>query len=304
MADVTDAAFRRILAKYGDAHVTWTEFVSVEGLSHKVAREKLIKDLEYDEAERPIVAQIFGADPKKFTDIAKLIASLGFDGIDINMGCPDRSINKQHAGADLMKNTKLAREIIRATKDGAGTVPVSVKTRLGYSKDELETWLQEILAEEPVAVTVHGRTMKELSLVPARWERIARAKEIATEMESKALIIGNGDVVSLEDAKTKAETYKVDGVMIGRGVFGNPWFFSSTTKREEIPFVDRMKVMLEHVRLFDELIRPHKSFAVMRKHFKSYTLGYKNGKALREVLMRAESAKDVEETLKDFGFCK
>ena len=165
MADVTDAAFRRIIAKYGKPDVFWTEFVSADGLTlaPEEGRKKLLRDLEYSESERPIVAQFFTSNPENMKKAAELAVELGFDGIDINMGCPDKSVEKQKAGAALIKNPKLAREIIRAAKAGAGSLPVSVKTRLGYNKDELETWLPELLAEEPAVVTIHARTRKEMS---------------------------------------------------------------------------------------------------------------------------------------------
>src|SRR3989338_7116635 len=148
MADVTDAAFRRGIAKYGKADVMFTEFVSADGLCHPVGREKLLIDLSYTEAERPIVAQLFSGKPEKMFEAAKLVAELDFDGLDINMGCPDRSIEKSGAGATLMKNAKLAREVIRAARPGAPRPPRSVKTRLRFNKNQIETWLPELLAED------------------------------------------------------------------------------------------------------------------------------------------------------------
>ncbi|MCR4336423.1 MAG: tRNA-dihydrouridine synthase family protein, partial [Candidatus Omnitrophica bacterium] len=211
MADVTDSAFRRIIAKYGKPDVMWTEFVSADGLCHPKGREKLLIDLSYTEAERPIVAQLFSGRPEKMREASKLAQELGFDGVDINMGCPDRAVEKQCAGASLMKNPTLARELIRAAKEGAPNIPVSVKTRLGYNKDELETWLPELLAEEPAVVTIHCRTRKEMSDVPARWERVKRAVEIRNELKSKTLIFGNGDVLDIQDAQKKAEETGADG---------------------------------------------------------------------------------------------
>ena len=177
MADVTDAAFRRIIAKYGKPDVMWTEFVSADGLAlaPEAGRKKLLKHLEYSESERPIVAQFFTSTPENMKKAAKLALELGFDGVDINMGCPDRSVEKQGAGASLMKNVALARELVRAAKEGAGTLPVSVKTRTGYSKPDLENWLPEILKEDPAVVTVHARTRKEMSKVPARREFVKLA---------------------------------------------------------------------------------------------------------------------------------
>src|SRR3989338_8300727 len=178
MADVTDCAFRQIIAKYGKPDIFWTEFVSADGLAHPVAREKLLIDLKYGENERPIVAQIFGGKIENIKEAAKLCRELGFDGIDINMGCPDKTIEKQCAGAAMMKDPKLAREIIRAAKEGAGDLPISVKTRIGYNKNEIETWIRELLSEDIAALTVHLRTRKEMSNVPAHWDLMKRIVQI------------------------------------------------------------------------------------------------------------------------------
>lgn len=294
MADVTDAAYRRIIAKYGKPDVLWTEFVSADGLilADERGREKLLKDLEYSEIERPIVAQFFSARPEAMEKAAELAVKLGFDGIDINMGCPDRSIEKQGAGAAMIKNFKLAREIIRATKAGAQGLPVSVKTRIGYNKNELETWLLELLLEEPAVITVHARTRKEMSSVPARWEHVARAVEIRNEMKSETLIFGNGDVVNLKDAKEKVEKSGADGVMLGRAIFGNPWLFS---KDGHIPTIEeRLNVLVEHTKLFEELLGEYKNFAVMKKHYKAYVSGWDGARELRNELMEAENALEVK----------
>lgn len=337
MADVTDAAFRYIISKYSRIpHVTYTEFVSADGLvlAPETGKKKLLKDLEYSEIERPVVAQFFTYKPEMMEKAAQLAVELGFDGLDINMGCPDKSIEKQGAGAALMKSPKLAREIIAAAKQGVkNKIPISVKTRLGYGKDELETWLPELLAENPAAIIIHARTRKEMSKVPARWERIKRAFEIRDEIQTspltplldlgegkhssnignsdfslfpspeqgegrvgfRTLIIGNGDVKDITDAVEKCEESGADGAMLGRAVFGNPWLFNSHKPDVE----ERLRVLLEHTKLFEKKFLGIKSFAIMKKHFKEYL---KNPilRDLRFKLMRAESAKEVEEMLSDF----
>src|SRR3989344_1937901 len=161
MANVTDVAFRQIIAKYSRPQgpaVFWTEFVSADGLCHPQGREKLLIDLFYSESERPIVAQLFTAHPEKMEEAAHLIQELGFDGLDINMGCPDRTVEKQAAGAALIKNPKLAREVIHAAQRGAVKLPISVKTRLGYYRDELDTWLPALLETDLAGATIHART--------------------------------------------------------------------------------------------------------------------------------------------------
>lgn len=299
MADVTDVAFRYVIAKHGKPHVMWTEFVSADGLvlAPEAGKKKLLKDLEYSEIERPIVAQLFSSKPENMEKACRLVRELGFDGVDINMGCPDKSIEKQGCGSAMIKNPTLAKEVILAAKRGAGNMPVSVKTRLGYNTDELETWLPEILSAEPAVVTIHARTRKEMSKVPARWERVKRAVEIRNELKSKTLIFGNGDVENIEMAKKKVEETGADGVMIGRGIFGNPFLFSG---RQDVSAKERIEALLEHTKLYEEKLGGIKSFYLMKKHFKSYLKQVLNSKELCGNLMNTENAGEVEKLLKEF----
>ncbi|MFT5179740.1 MAG: nifR3 family TIM-barrel protein [Candidatus Paceibacteria bacterium] len=309
MADVTDIAFRTIIAKYGKPDVMWSEFVSADGLmkapddnhdnSGLSSNQKLMKDLEYTDAERPIVAQLFSGNPEMMEQAAALVQKIGFDGIDINMGCPDKSIERQKAGASLMRDYKLARELVKACKRGAPKLPVSVKTRTGYNSDQLEEWLRELLKENPATVTIHARTRKEMSKVPANWERIKRAVEIRDELKSETLIIGNGDVTNLEEAEARVKESRCDGVMIGRGIFGNPWLFNKKINREDVSIKERLEVMLEHTKLFEEKL-PHKSFAVMKKHYKAYVDGFDGAKELRVRLMESQNSGEVQDIVKEF----
>jgi nifR3 family TIM-barrel protein len=305
MADVTDCAFRQIIAKYGKPDIFWTEFVSADGLAHPLAREKLLIDLKYGENERPIVAQIFGANPENIRRASALCRELGFDGIDINMGCPDKTIEKQGSCAALIKNPALAREIIRAAKEGGGGLPISVKTRIGYNKNEIETWIRELLNEDITALTIHLRTRKEMSDVPAHWELMKRIVEIRDEMSphrrpaekaGKTLILGNGDALNLDDAKQKILETGCDGVMLGRAIFGNPWLFSGRVPTIE----EKLNVMIEHTKLFEKMLGTHKNFAIMKKHFKAYVNGFDGAKELRMKLMESENAEQVEEIVSDF----
>lgn len=313
MADVTDAAFRRIIAKYGKPDVMWTEFVSADGLVRATpkGKEKLLRDLLYDESERPVVVQLFSSNPEYMYSAAKMIREMGFDGLDINMGCPDRGIEKQKAGAAMMKNPRLARAVLRAAlegvADGGVAIPVSVKTRIGYNKNELETWLPELLAERPAMITVHARTRKEMSDVPARWEHVKRAVEIRDDLQKmlpekgRTLIFGNGDVMDLEDAKNKALQTGADGIMFGRAIFGNPWLFKGlhTAGSAECGFtsistVEKLRVMVEHAQLFEKLLGDIKNFAIMKKHFKAYVSGFDGAVELRKQLMETGTAEDVK----------
>jgi tRNA-dihydrouridine synthase len=312
MSDVTDSAFRYMLAKYGKNRknknqiVFWTEFISADGLCNKLARKKLSHILRFKEIERPIVAQVFGANPENMKKACQYIASLDFDGIDINMGCPDKSVIAQGAGAALIKTPDLARKIIRAANEGIKTsgnnIPLSVKTRIGFSKEEIGIWIKNLLEEDISVLTVHLRTKKEMSLVSAHWEFIPKILALRDKISPEILIIGNGDVESLDEAKEKAKEYGVDGVMIGRGVFGKPWFFaeiSQDKKRTNSKFSQvlgrggrepgpdhskilinsfpsleqKLETLVEHTKLFEKELGEIKSFDVMKKHYKAYVNG-------------------------------
>ncbi|MBU0999141.1 tRNA-dihydrouridine synthase [Patescibacteria group bacterium] len=324
MSDVTDVAFRYILAKYGkdrknkDKIVFWTEFVSADGLCDKLGRKKLSHILKYSEQERPIVAQVFGANTENMKKACQYIASLGFDGIDINMGCPDKSVISQGAGSALIKTPQLARKIIQAAQVGikaAGLhTPISVKTRIGFSKEEIDIWIPELLKENIAALIIHLRTTKELSLVKANWNHIKKIKELIKKSGKEILLIGNGDIIDLGDGEEKVLKYGCDGVMIGRGVFGNPWFFAGGKRQDlknskrsclEEPAIsveEKLKILIEHTQIFDkELSKPkYKNFAVMKKHFKAYVNGFEGAKELRIKLMKTENAKQVEKIINDF----
>ncbi len=316
MADVTDCAFRQIIAKYGKPDVFWTEFVSADGLAHPVAREKLLIDLKYGENEHPIVAQIFGSKAENIKSASALCKELGFDGVDINMGCPDKSIEKQCSGAGMIKNPDLAKAVITAAKEGAEGLPISVKTRIGYNKNEIETWIRFILEQNIAVLTVHLRTRKEMSNVPAHWELMQRIVELRNEISPETLIFGNGDVLDIEDGKKKCAETGCDGVMLGRAIFGNPWLFNDTSSNffsvrtaepnsslEKITrgtIEEKLKVMVEHTKLFEEMLGKYKNFAIMKKHYKAYVNGFDGAKELRIELMEAENAEQVEKTVNAF----
>ncbi len=327
MANVTDAAFRHMFAAYGPAgregfpgasgkpDVFYTEFVSVEGLLSRGA-ERLMPDLWFGENEHPIVAQIFGTKPEQFARVAEMIAKLGFDGIDINMGCPDRAVEKQGAGAALIKTPKLAQEIIRAAREGAGGLPVSVKTRLGWSStDEFDEWGAALLEEHPASLTVHLRTRKEMSKVPAHWDIAPKLVELRDRLSpiergksgepGGTRVLGNGDVSSFADAREKAKKYCLDGVMIGRGAFGAPWFFTG----REPELRERLERMVEHTELFEKTYKSDlskkdgkiKNFDVMKKHYKAYAAGFDGAKELRIELMDAKNAAEVRAITERFA---
>jgi len=297
MADVTDCAFRQIITKYGKPDILWTEFISADGLA-SIGKKKLLIDLKFSKNEHPIVAQIFGSKPENIEKASALIAKLGFDGIDINIGCPDRSVEKQNSGASMMKNPKLAAEIIQATKDGALKLPISVKTRIGYNKNEIDTWIPFLLKQNIAALIVHLRTRKEMSNVPAHWDLMRQIVKIRNKINKQTLIIGNGDILNLEDGKNKIKESGCDGVMIGRGIFGNPFLFS--VSQREVSVSQRLQVMVEHTKLFEKLFGKYKNFAIMKKHYKAYVNGFDGAKELRMKLMEAKNADEVEKIVKNF----
>ena len=275
----------------------YTEFTSADGLvlAPEDGKAKILKKLLFSAEERPIVAQLFTANPERMEAAARMVAELGFDGIDINMGCPDRAVEKSLCGSAMIKDPPLAKEIIRAAKRGGGGLPVSVKTRIGYAKNEIQTWAPALLEEGIAALTIHARTRNEMSDVPARWEHVKEVVEIRNALGVDTLILGNGDLKDLADARAKVASAGCDGAMLGRAIFGNPWLFA-----EYIPTPsERIAALTEHIKLFDELLGGAVSFATMKKHFKSYISGWDGAKELRMQLMETESATEAERILRE-----
>jgi len=297
MSGVTDAAFRYILAKYGKPDVIFTEFVSCDGLASE-GKKKLLAQLQFDKSEQPIVAQLFGSTLENFYSTAKLCQKLGFDGIDINMGCPDKDVIKQRAGAHLIREPRLVSEIIKATKKGAGSLPVSVKTRVGYtSSQESASWISHLLKHSPAVITIHGRTKKQRYQGEVHWEKIKEAKLLAQKISPKTLIIGNGDIKTLGEAEKKAKTYNLDGIMIGRALLTNPLFFNKRRNIEDFSIQERVNLLLEHVILFKKLY-PKRNFSDIKKFYSAYLSGFKGAKAFRIKLMKANDIKDLKKLLR------
>lgn len=328
MADVTDQVFREMIVKYSKPcgpDIFWTEFVSADGLS-SIGKKNLLPDLVFNKKkEYPILAQIFSSKKENILKAIKLIHKLGFNGIDLNMGCPDRSIEKQLSGSAMMKFPELSREIIRASKDLVTKInqkdtknyfSFSVKTRLGYNRIEYEKWFPNILDFEPDIFSIHLRTRKELSLVEAHWEIshevVSFIKKYCKENNLKTPIIFlNGDVKNLKEAKEKIKLSKTDGIMIGRGVFGTPWLFNEkeyqkrlvqnlTTKKGRENILFRLKVLMEHTKLFEKKLIKVKSFNIMKKHYKAYINGFDGAKELRVELMSAKDYKEVKKICDKF----
>lgn len=297
MEDVTDTVFRQIIAQCGKPDLFFTEFTNVEGLASEKGNPIVSQRLLFSPHEKPIIAQVWGKNPDHYYEAAVRIKHMGFDGIDINMGCPEKSVIKNGCCAALINNPQLATAIITATQQGAGdSIPVSVKTRIGVNTIVTEEWISFLLTHNLAAITVHGRTVKEQSEVPCHWDEIGKAVTLRNKATKQTLIIGNGDVSSLEEAQEKVKQYSVDGVMIGRGIFHNPYLFSGK-KKEDIPPSLLIKTLIQHVALYDSTWGTQKNYAVLKKYFKIYIQGFPGAQEMREKLMITQSTKEARDIL-------
>ena len=299
MDDVTDVVFRAVLEKTKRPDVFYTEFTNVEALQSK-GRSKQIRRFEFTKSQRPIVAQIWGINPQNYYKTAEEIVKLGFDGIDINMGCPEKGVCKSGSCAGLINNHPLAKEIIDATRKGAGTLPISVKTRIGFEKIDTEDWIGFLLDQNLDALIIHGRTKKEMSKVPAHWDEIKKAVALRDQRGVKTLIIGNGDVKNYEDGIKRVKETGVDGIMIGIGVFKDLWCFEKEEDKPK-PTIDEMfNLLLYHANLFVKTWGSEKPFVILRRFFKIYVSNFENASELRTKLVLTNSIKEVEGLIKEF----
>ena len=345
MDGVTDAAFRLVVAMQGAPDVTFTEFTSVGDICR--GPDHLLCSLLYSEHERPIVAQLYGKDPDLFYQAAHVVCELGFDGLDINMGCPSRNVAASGSGAGLIRTPDLAHAIMRAARQGildwtagqrlsaAGLksaradliqainlrrqgvsgpprrmIPLSVKTRLGYETDVIEEWVSHLLEEQPAVISVHGRTLEQMYRGEADWTAIERAALLAHQ--TSTLLLGNGDLHSMQDIVRRVRSSAVHGVLVGRGALGSPWFFrrkemaratlgmdSLPVHDEEVPLNERFRVMLEHARRFETLFGTER-FPRMRKHLGWYCKGFPHAATMRGLMVRASSSDDVARIVAEF----
>ncbi len=293
MDGVTDTVFRQIVVGVSPPDVFFTEFVPVNAILSKGGEKVLEKSLRYAEIERPIVAQIWGSDPEKFYQVAQLLSKMKFDGIDINMGCPTRDVIKTGACSALIKNPKLAQEIILSTIKGSDGLPVSVKTRIGFNNIETEQWVRILLQTPVSALILHLRTTQEVSKIPAHWEEINKAVRIRNELKSNCIIIGNGDIKTLKEAKEKCKKYGIDGVMIGRGIFENVWFFNSKIDIKKITPIKKINLLLKHLELFKKTYADSKHFESMKKFVKCYVNNFEGATHLREKLMKTKNLDEL-----------
>ncbi len=304
MEDVTDTSFRELVARLsapGCLHVLFTEFTAVDGMNHPIGRERVAERLIVSQTERAVlrskgirlVAQIWGNKPEVFAKVTRYItAEYEFDGLDINMGCPVKNVVKQGACSALIGQPDLAREIILATKESTN-LPVSVKTRTGIRAHDTEQWVSYVLETKPAALILHGRTQKQQSEGTADWDEISKAVTVRNELAPEVPVLGNGDVLSFSQAMDYADKYHVDGIMIGRGIFHNPWFFNAVS--EDHGSREKLEQLLFHTRLFEKNWGGKKNFNILKRFYKIYTNGVPGASKLRGELMGAASYREVYE---------
>lgn len=292
MENVTDTVFRQIIARCGKPDMFFTEFVSCDGLISPGGKN-ISHMLKFDKTEKPVIAQIWGNNPHNYILSVRMIKKMGFAGIDINMGCPDRNVVAHGCCSGLINNPSLASKIYKTTKEEAGDLPVSIKTRYGYRSIETERWIGFLLGLNPAAIIIHGRTARQMSKGSANWEEIGKAVNIRNRMKSDTLIIGNGDVLTISDAYEKYKQYGVDGIMIGRGIFHNLWIYNKNLDPSTITVKAKLKLLLKHIILFDKTWGTTKNFQIMKKFYRSYISGFDGASDLRIRLMDLKSIKET-----------
>ena len=312
MEGVTDAVFRQVIARAGRPDVFFTEFTNVSSYASAKGRENALERLEVVPSDAPIIAQIWGKNPEHFAELAEVLAELGFAGLDINMGCPDRHVNAAGGGAAMIRTPELAVECLRQAR-AATSLPVSVKTRLGYSYvDEYREWLPTLLQERPAALTVHLRTRKEMSKVPAHYELIPEIVGLTRAYAPETKLIINGDIKDLAQVRElRAQYPQVDGYMIGRGVFENPYCF---TEHQATP-AELLELLNYHLDLFDQAddqLRVRRAralgqgldesqrglaFEPLKRFFKIYIHGFPGAAELRVRLMDCKNTDEVRKVI-------
>ncbi len=299
MDDVTDRVFRKIINDCYPPDLSFTEFVNVDGLMSK-GRQVLRKKLDHPEGEKNLIAQIWGLNPANFYAIAKEIADKKFGefiGVDLNMGCPDKTVVKNGACSALINNRELALDIINATKKGLKSrLPLSVKTRLGFNKIDY-SWHEFLLKQDLDMLTIHGRTRSEMSKVSADWKAIGEIRKLRDKLSPSTLIVGNGDVLSFIQAKEYIKKYKLDGVMIGRGVFQDPFIFSNKSIWTQMSRLDKFKLFKKHVELYKATWQDSKPIQVLNKFCKIYINNFEGSKEIREDLMSSKSSDELLEKI-------
>ncbi len=321
MDGITDCVYRTMVWRHGPPDVMFTEFVSAEGLSRKIPA--LLSDLRFYSPERPMIAQIYGHEPEAFAQCVPIIAELGFDGLDINMGCPSKSVVHHGGGAALIKACSHAQTLIRVCAqalnewhDKTGKrIPLSVKTRLGYDRNQVKDWIGQLLEFREISnISIHGRTLKQQYSGSADWEAIGEAAQLARGRG--ITILGNGDLQNLSQALQRIQETGVDGVLFGRATYGVPWFFREKEKFRNVGFSSagepskpeihpdislsyRLSTFLEHAHLLSKR-KDLRQFVQIRKHAGWYLRGFPGAAELRSKLVRVNDLKEMEKVLEEF----
>ncbi len=294
MEAVTDVVFRRVVAQAAPADVYFTEFTNAASFCSPMGEHSTRGRLTFKSDEQPIVAQIWGKNPEHFSKMSRELAQRGFAGIDINMGCPEKNVVKGGSCSALIENPTLAAELIAAVKESG--LPVSVKTRIGFKTTKTEEWTGFLLEQDLAALTIHGRTQKEMSKVPARWDEIGKVVALRNKIAPKTLVIGNGDVRDRQHGEELVKTHGVDGIMIGRGIFHNPFAF------EEIPREHTKDELIEllnlQLDLYDEAIKTEpRKFDPLKRFFKIYIRDFAGASELRAQLMQTKTTTEARKLL-------
>ena len=297
MNDVTDTVFRQIVASCAAPDLFFTEFVSVDGLSSK-GGQSIESKLKFCDEDKNLVVQLWGMKPENYESQSAMLAMRGYVGIDINMGCPVDKIIKRGACSALINNRELARDIIKATQNGAGEIPVSVKTRIGYDSIDL-SWIEFLFEQNLHALTVHGRTVEELSKVPNHWEIYETIVNMRDEISPKTKLIANGDVKSRQHGLELAEKLNLDGLMIGRAIFDNPYVFSSQNTWEDSTPTEKIQLYGNHIDLFDKTWDGNKNPEILKKFAKVYITGFNGAHRIREDIMNQRTIANVRKIIED-----
>ena len=299
MEAVTDTVFRHVVKQAAAPDIFFTEFVSTDGYASEKGRHSTKSRLLFTNDEQPIIAQIWGNKPENFSLMAKDLAKMGFSGIDINMGCPDKAVVRPGSGSGLIHNNELSAEIIAATKQGG--LPVSVKTRLGnIQANEWHPWLSHLLQQDITNLTIHLRSRKEMSKVPAHYEMIPEIIKMRNEIAPQTLITINGDIKNYQHGMELYQKYHVDGIMIGRGIFENPFAFSEQTNKPTKK--ELLELFFLHLKLHDEasLANGPRKYDPLKRFFKIYIKDFPGASGLRHKLMQSKSTAEACEIVNDF----
>jgi len=297
MEGATDTVFRQIVIDCAKPDVLFTEFTNTKGLL-SVGNKSVAQRLKYTKKETPIIAQIWGTDPDSFFKASQQIKDMGFYGIDINMGCPEKNIVKKGSCAGLIRNPQLAKEIIDAVRRGAPDLPVSVKTRIGFSSIE-PAWIEFLLRQNLDALTIHLRTRKEMSKVPAHWELASQFVELKNRISPDTILIGNGDIENISDGEERINGTGMDGIMIGRGVFHDPYAFSKDKSLHKLSREEKINLLIKHLDLFEKTWGDEKKYHPLKRYFKIYINGFDSASDLREKLMETNSILDARKIIQE-----